>query len=149
MHADKLYHRMLAQEALIEQAQAEGIPLPTSDPLFTTPARPAIIPQSSEQQRQQQQSSKSPQYEPPTDVEAILAKLTPRSRARLQEQLKGISSPVEREIEAKAFMAEVAATAQTMERLEMHRKEQDEGIKRRAEKGQSTFGDFITKTFRY
>ncbi|KAI9885446.1 MAG: hypothetical protein M1823_002752 [Watsoniomyces obsoletus] len=150
MHADKLYHRMLAQEALIEKAQEEGKPLPITDPLFTTPARPAISPQSSNNQTPPQGSSPSPgRYEPPTDIETILAKLPPASRKRLEEQLKGISSPVEREIEAKAFMAEIQATNQTLKNLEMHRRELDEGIKRRAEKGQGTFGDWVTKTFRY
>lgn len=123
MHADALYHRMLREEAEIEEAKSSGKPAPSFPPLVD---RPLI--------------------EPEADVtpENISATL----RSRMQQKYKGLSE-TQRKIEEKALLNELAAAIRLKEDTERIRREQDEQARIRKEKGESTFGDHIQSIFRW
>lgn len=134
MHADKLYHRMLEQEATMEKAKAEGLPIPTFESLLPTPDSAG--------------SSSDPALPPvPTSV-TTPAELKPSVQAQIEKRLKGLS-PEQRAIEEKAIAAEIAVGQQLAGQIDEHRMEHDKARERRREKGQETLADKVTRWFRF
>lgn len=173
MHADKLYHQMLRQERAIEKARAEGKPLPTLEDLIPASALSrvpsAIHPSVMTPSANLETSSSSPSQAassdpdgkhlptiaspssdqaPPQKRYTVPDEFTEAAQAALDERLKNVPES-EREVEAKAFVAEIASTQHTLQRVNEHRRQQEEGIARRRAKGQETLSDKIITIFRF
>lgn len=151
MHADTLYHKMLDQEAQIEKAKAESLPVPTFPPLMSgvtkeptslahaTPIgdplkdsdliKPIGVPQISANER------------------ALKAGLTPESAKGLDERLNKLS-PAERELEVEAIRAEYKAGEQVAIRLGSIYKKQEDEKKARKEAGKQTLADYLGSLFK-
>ncbi len=128
MHADTLYHRMLAQEKAIEAARAADLPIPTFPPIIS----PA--------------SSTSPNgapHIPPMDGQD---RLKPEARAVLNEKLKKMT-PEERQLEEHAVAVEAQATEVLGRQIGEIYEDQEKHRKERREKGAATFGDTIAGFF--
>ncbi|MCJ1356249.1 MAG: hypothetical protein MMC33_006243 [Icmadophila ericetorum] len=138
MHADTLYHRMIAQEAAVEAAKSASEPLPTFPPLLSTPLprsqKPAV-------ELYLDQAQKSTQ--PSISVE----ELKPAAKERFKERLKGLSEQ-EREVEEQAIRAEIAAGERLGRQIEGLREEEERQREKRRETGRRTFGDWVTDVFR-
>jgi hypothetical protein len=131
MHADKLYHQMLDQEAAVELAKAEGLPIPTFEPLITT------FPPN------QQTKTPSPLASKPA---LTIDQLSPDIRAQLNKRLEGLTDK-ERELEKKAIAGEIAAGELLAGRLTDVYKEQERARQERKEQGKQTVGDSIRGLF--
>lgn len=151
MHADRLYHRMLDQEAEIAKAKEEGRPVPDFGPLIgkvkvtDTPAESAaaaaaastspIANAAAQAQSQQSAGQASP-----------LLKLSDSVQKQIKEKLEGMNG-IERELEEKALIAEVTMGQQVNKNLKnIFSKEEAERVKRR-EEGRETIIDRFTSMF--
>lgn len=146
MHADTLYHRMLAQEATIEAAKASNSPIPEFAPILAPPsqstssasaasthtAAPSISAVTSEEDKN---------LGPPVSPIAA-AVLTPPAAAALRKKMKDMS-PLEREIEERSVVMEVKDANATGRQLNEIRK----GRRKRREEGKATVGDTISGWF--
>ena len=124
MHADKLYHQMLAQEKAVEDAKAANLPPPSFDPLIGSTS-----------------SSDSP-----SAMRAKLESLRPEVKAQLRQRFEGLTSE-ERVIEERAVLTELAVGERLSRTVEQIRKEEQTHRKERKEVGQSTFGDRVARLF--
>lgn len=134
MHADTLYHRMLDQEKAIEEAKAEGKPIPTFPPLL--PAR-------------QKFSTPATAQKPKDALEGNIVQASdlPASvQASLKERLEGLKGE-ERKLEERAIKAEIQAGEQVAERLGTIYQKQEEERKIRKEQGKETIGDKLSSIF--
>lgn len=114
MHADKLYHQMLAQERAVEEAQKEGKPTPTFEP---------IIP------KHVVEASKD-----------ITVQMSEQARKREQEKLDQ-ASELERDADQAALGAEMRSRAEMVGKINALWKEQEAERKARLEKGEATLWD--------
>ncbi|PBP25223.1 hypothetical protein BUE80_DR003664 [Diplocarpon rosae] len=128
MHADTLYHRMLAQEKAVEAAKAEGRPAPEFPPLLA-----------SSRSKISAHASPEPNKLKPTD-------LSPKVQAEFKKRLDGLSGN-EKELEEKAINAEIQAGAQVAENLGGIYERQAEERRVRKEQGKETIGDKISSVF--
>ena len=138
MHADKLYHRMLDQEAAVEKAEAEGGPIPDFEP---------VIPTTNSEGQPSPSMGSDPQLPPVPTTTTTPANLKLSAQAQIEKRLKGLS-PEQRAMEEKAIAAEIAVGQQVASQLDDQRREQDKARLRRREKGQETFSDRVTRWFR-
>ncbi|KAI9782540.1 MAG: hypothetical protein M1816_001837 [Peltula sp. TS41687] len=136
MHADKLYHRMLEQEAAVEKAKAEGSPIPTFEPLLPGAARSA------------ESSSSDPALPPAPTTATTTANLKPSVQAQIEKRLKGLG-PRQRALEEQAIAAEIAAGQQLAGQIDEHRMGHDKARQKRREEGKETFSDKVTRWFRF
>lgn len=143
MHADTLYHRMLAQEAAIATAKANNAPIPqfppptitsptsvstTSPPVPTTPfPHPLPLP------------AKSPE-------EFSKDHLLPAAREALQDRLKDLS-PQERALEERATAMEASQTDAVGRTVTSILDEGERKRRERREKGESRWGDVVSGWF--
>lgn len=140
MHADTLYHRMLAQEAAAQEAKAAGLPEPQFAPILpsvsrsTTPT-PATI-------------GITPAPAPPSkdDLPSLTPEtqdlLNPASQAALRERLKTMT-PTERELEERAVIMEAKEACETGKHVT-----DIMGLrKKRRDEGNATVGDTISGWF--
>lgn len=101
MHADRLYHRLMEQEAAMEEAKKEGRPVPKFEPLIPKPivritdeSRDiSLSPQL--QQKLKEQLEKVPEEERHAEEEAIKAEL--RAKADVAAKVQGIWAEQKRE----------------------------------------------------
>lgn len=114
MRADSIYNRMLAQEKAIEEAKAEGRPVPQ----FPDIMGQIPVPQNKTK---------------PTE-------LTPSAAAGMKKRLEGLDE-VERQVEERAIQAEILAAEQVARDLGEVYKEQDLERKERKEQGRETIRD--------
>lgn len=171
MHADTLYHRMLAQEKAIESAKAAGQPIPTFPPILgsrkdgqqpqsfrtaTISATSATTTSSPVQQQQQPPQTPAEANRaavaraqakkdlPPLDPE-IERKLKPEAALQLRKRLKGLD-PLEREVEQRSTLTEIEDAMKTGQQIHNLR---DEARQRRkaAGEGRGEWGDFLVKWF--
>ena len=122
---------MLDQEAAVERAKAEGLPVPTFEPLIAT------------SQPNGETKKPSPQPFKPT---LTMDQLSPDIRAQLNKRLEGLTDK-ERELEEKAIAGEIAAGELLAGRLTDIYKEQERARKERKEQGKQTLGDSIRGLF--
>ncbi|RYO87598.1 hypothetical protein DL766_002391 [Monosporascus sp. MC13-8B] len=124
LHADKLYHRMLEQEAEVEKAKAEGRPIPK----FTSP-----IP---------------PPHRRPAVAAATAAdlELTPEQQETLRARLEKVPEE-DRAAEAEAIKAEWRAKAEIASRVQGLWRQQEEDRRARKERGEQTMWDKVAGAF--
>jgi hypothetical protein len=121
MHADSMYHKLLAQEAEIEAAKAEGRPVPKFAPVV--PKKPLA-------------------HTPTAELE-----LSTEQKEMLKARLKKVDDD-DRPAEIEAFKAEQRARAEMAERLRDIRGRQDADRKARRDAGQETAWDKVMGTIR-
>ncbi|KAI3324761.1 hypothetical protein HD806DRAFT_493529 [Xylariaceae sp. AK1471] len=119
MHADALYHRMLKQEAEMEEAKKEGRAIPKFAPLVPKPMISATTP----------------------DPE-----LTPEQQETLKAKLEKVAEE-DRAAEEEAFKGEIRAKAEVASRVKglWHQQELERQI--RKEKGEETMWDRVAGAF--
>ncbi|KAG9230057.1 hypothetical protein BJ875DRAFT_168953 [Amylocarpus encephaloides] len=118
MHADTLYHRMLDQEKAVEEAKAEGRPVPTFPPLFEKPKMMIEISQ-----------------------------LRPNLQAEVKKQLDKAEGP-DKGLAEVAVNAELSAAAETARKLEDINREQEVERRKRKEQGRETVADKVYYSWR-
>lgn len=130
MHADTLYHRMLAQEKAIEDAKAEGKPVPEFPPLLS------------------RSSAKIAEAASPNPEEGGLkmTDLPAKVQAGFSKRLEGLSGQ-EKEIEEKAIKAEIQAGEQVAKNLGGIYEKQADERQARKEQGKETLGDKLYSIF--
>ena len=153
MHADTLFHRMLAQEKAIADAKAAGEPEPTFAPILgpETPPIPHPLPQSPE--------TTTPSTDDPTPTapatttapeNGTLPTLSPTTQSllnaaaqqKLRDKLKDMA-PYERELEERGVQME----ARTASDIAVQMKEVEAGRKKRREEGNGTAADTVAGWF--
>lgn len=128
MHADTLYHRMLAQESAIEAAREAGQPAPQFPPLLSSKPKLGASTPSLDSNRLQ-----------PSDLPKGV-------QAAFSKRLEGLSEG-ERELEERAIKAEIQAGEQVAGRLGTIFERQAEEKKARKEQGKETIGDRLSSIF--
>ena len=136
MHADTLYHRMLAQEAAIEEAKATGLPAPTFAPILS-PEKPTTSSAAAAPVAEAGDSEKG-EVELSATTKALLR---PESQGKLLKRLKEMP-PSEREVEERSVQMEARASQEIGERV----RQVEEGRKKRKE-GNASIGDTISGWF--
>ncbi len=135
MHADTLYHRMLAQEAAIEEAKAAGKPVPSFPPL--TPAETSAIPQ---------MLSDAPAPSSSQQSNINWDQLEPSVQKKLKKRLENLDGK-ERELEERAIAAEMTVGAEVSQVLTKLYEVKDEDRRKRKEEGRQTVGDRFREIF--
>ncbi|KAL8934256.1 MAG: hypothetical protein Q9216_005998 [Gyalolechia sp. 2 TL-2023] len=157
MHADTLYHRMLAQEAAVAEAKASDTPIPTFGPLIPPPASLASpgnpIPIVSSGQPVSASAAATLKSARPLSYEeskdAYLKRLKPEVRQRLEKTWeKRKLTPEEKIIEARAYAMEAEAGIGVANQVGQIFEDMEKAREQRKKEGTSTFGDFITRIFR-
>ncbi|TGO86706.1 hypothetical protein BPOR_0282g00020 [Botrytis porri] len=128
MHADTLYHRMIDQEKQIEEAKAEGRPVPIFPPLISK-SRPG-------QSESAQENNK-----------LKASDLSPKVQASFKKRLEGLNDD-ERLVEERAIQAEIEAGEQVAGQLGKIYEKQDEERRQRKEQGRETISDKFFSIFR-
>ncbi|TGO22496.1 hypothetical protein BPAE_0165g00110 [Botrytis paeoniae] len=128
MHADTLYHRMIDQEKQIEEAKAEGRPVPIFPPLIS--------------------KSRSGQSDSAQENNKLKASdLSPKVQASFKKRLEGLNDD-ERLVEERAIQAEIEAGEQVAGQLGKIYEKQDEERRQRKEQGRETISDKFFSVFR-
>jgi hypothetical protein len=133
MHADKLYHRMLERERLVEEAKAKGEAQPVFPPLMD---------------RASPNFSTGGQQEEGAELALpkALDSLQPRVKKEMRARLKGLT-PEEKDIEERAIEMEMQAGEILAKQLSKVYEETGENRAKRKEQGRQTFGDRIASIF--
>lgn len=121
MHADTMYHRLMEQEAAVEQAKKEGRPIPTFTPVVPKP----LIRSADEK----------------GDVE-----LSPLLQKKLKEQLDKVPEE-ERHAEEEAIRAELRAKAEVAAKVQGIWAEQAREREQRRKEGRQTISDRVSGLF--
>ncbi|MCJ1471933.1 hypothetical protein MMC13_000574 [Lambiella insularis] len=137
MHADTLYHRMLDQERMVEEAKSAGLPIPTFPSLISPHRQSAVTPV-------KDHSGKDSSVEQP--LPGDLEELKPKVKAQLRERLKGLSAE-EREIEEKAMAMEIAAGEIVGKQITELYEETGNAKRLRKDQGKETFADRVGTWF--
>ena len=144
MHADTLYHRMLAQEAAVEEAKAAGLPEPQFAPILSSVSK--SIKANNNTSATAATTAPSPQPTSKDDLPPLTPEtqtlLTPASQAALRERLKGMT-PMERELEERGVIMEAKAASETGKQVTDIIGQR----KKRREEGKATAGDTISGWF--
>lgn len=135
MHADTLYHRMLAQEKAVEEAKAAGTPIPSFPPLL-----------SSQTMGPKAAGSKSVAHETLDENKLQPSDLPQKVQAAFKKRLEGLTAE-EREIEERAIKAEIQAGEQVARNLGSIYERQAEERRVRKEMGKETIGDRVSSIF--
>ena len=125
MHADTLYHRMLAQEKATEEAKSAGKPLPKFPPILTHAKRDLLI----------EEKFKISNFKP--DVQRAYKK-----------RLDGLEGEA-RALEEKSLQAELQANEELKQNLRVVWSDQEQEVKEKEQKGQAGVGDRIWKMLRF
>ena len=142
MHADLLYHRLLAQEKAIETAQKAGSPIPSFPPINSpdqTPKYPAEdFRLASQNKTQVDELPELPEY--------LRGKLQPHKEDSLRRRLKDMT-PVERELEERSVLGEYHMSIEAAGEFVRHRDTIVEGRQKRRDEGRATTFDVISGWF--
>lgn len=140
MHADKLYQRMLQQEAEIEKAKEEGRPIPKFESVLSkrnvAQAMGGVSPTAKNEQVAEIGNLNT------IDENEVWAQIKPEARKEYEKKLESLS-PEEREIERMAVVGELRAQNGVAKQLEQTFIEERVARMKRREAGQATFGDTI------
>lgn len=141
MHADKLYQRMMEQEAEMEKAKEEGRPAPKFE---------SVLSKRNVAQAMGGVSSSSSNTVPVAEIgksntaddNDVWAQIKPEARKEYEKKLEGLT-PEDREIERMAVVGELRAQSGVAKQLEQTFIEERVARLKRREAGQATFGDTI------
>lgn len=122
MHADTLYHRMLEQEAAIEQAKKEGKPIPKFEPLVVKPATVVV------------------------KDDFDVSTLNPETQKKWKEQLEKLPEE-DRLAEEEAMKGELRARAELASRIQGLWQEQAKERESRKAEGRETISDKVANLF--
>lgn len=139
MHADKLYQQMMDQEALIEQAKAEG----REPPIFESVLSKSNVARA----MAGQPLSAAPVAGKPTADDAdhdLWTLIKPESRAKYEKLLANLP-PAEQDIEKRALLGEMQANIGQARQVQDTFVEERINRMKRREAGQSTIGDNIKR----
>lgn len=117
MHADKLYHQMLEQDAAIEKAKAEGLPEPKFESLI-----------------------------PKNTAEEQVANLSEEAQKRYQAALEKVGER-ERTAEEAAIQADMRSKAEMVGKVKELWKEQEAEREARKARGEETLKDRVSALF--
>lgn len=124
---------MLDQEKAIEEAKAEGRPIPTFPPLLSPKTRTP--------------TNTSPR--PTPEANTVLASdLPPKVQEQFKKRLEGLSED-ERILEERAIKAEIQAGEQVAGHLTTIFEKQEAERKMRKEEGKETIADKVASIFRW
>jgi hypothetical protein len=127
---------MLDQEKAIEEAKAEGQPMPTFPPLL-----------SSKSQSTESATTSKPQAAL-EDNRVKVSDLSPKVQEALKTRLEGLSDD-QRILEERAIKAEIQAGEQVAGHLTSIFEKQEAERKKRKEEGKETIADKVTSIFRW
>lgn len=136
MHADTLYHRMLAQERAVEEAKAAGRPIPDLESL--NPDDQTSPTSGNGAEAQYTKARELPHLSP-----ELIRKLRPEAQLELREKLKDMT-PAEREVEERSKLGEFEAEQQVVNEVHRLRHSTTEERRKRREEGNATVGDTIS-----
>ena len=140
MHADTLYHRMLAQEGAAAEARAAGLPEPQFAPILSSVSRSNTANAATSGTTPGPEAASKdalPDLAPETQ-----SYLSPLAQAELRERMKSMTS-VERELEERGMMEEVRMASEAGKQVTNIVGER----KKRREDGTATAGDTISGWF--
>ncbi|EOA81422.1 hypothetical protein ACJQWK_10845 [Exserohilum turcicum] len=140
MHADKLYQRMLQQEAEMEKAKAEGRPMPQFESVLSKSNIAQAMGGPSPTTKTV--SAAEPGNLSIADENEVWAQIKPEARKEYEKKLEALT-PEEREIERMAVAGELRAQNGVAKQLEQTFIEERVARMKRREAGQATFGDTI------
>ena len=146
MHADTLYHRMLAQEAEVEKAKDEGRPVPKFSPILATPPTTTTPITAGGTADTATSDTGGAQGQgvvllPETDMQ-----LTPEQQETLRARLEKVPEE-DRAAEAEAIKGEWRAKAEVASRVSNLWKQQELDRRARFEKGEPTMWDRMAGVF--
>lgn len=142
MHADLLYHRLLAQEKAIETAQKAGSPIPQFPPINSPDQTPKYPVEDSKLASQ----NKTQADELPELSEFLRGKLQPHTEDALRRRLKDMT-PAERELEERSMLGEYNMSIEAAGEFVRHRDTIVEGRQKRRVEGHATTFDTISGWF--
>lgn len=142
MHADTLYHRMLAQEAAVEEAKAAGLPEPQFAPILSSVSRSTTVPNDTAGVAAPPPPPTASKDDLPPLAPETQTLLTPASQAALRERLKNMT-PTERALEERGVIMEAKAANETGKQVTEIMGQR----KKRREEGKATMGDTISGWF--
>ncbi|KAL8671242.1 MAG: hypothetical protein Q9168_004256 [Polycauliona sp. 1 TL-2023] len=147
MHADTLYHRMLAQERAVEEAKRSSLPIPEFPPLVTeTPSAPTTTGQQpiSASASAILASAQPMSYEDSRDM-YLKRILPPEARAAQEKEWerKGLSAE-EKMLEARAMAMEAEAGLGVADQVGKIMQETKKGKEERRRQGTAGLGDTIS-----
>ncbi|KAK5163104.1 uncharacterized protein LTR77_010888 [Saxophila tyrrhenica] len=137
MHADRLYHEMLAREKAIEQAEKEGQAAPTFAPLMQQDhVVQALGPESAYARARQRAKDEML----PTNLSAY----PPEKQDEIRDRLKGLND-WQKEVEMQLIAAESRAQLEYAEKVKATMEEERAHRADRRERGKETAGDTIKR----
>lgn len=139
MHADTLYHRMLAQEKAVQEAEKEGKELPKFAPLLEKGGSSVTATAAAAAAAAKEEAPEIPKTSP-------LANLPLDIQAQIKEKLEGLSG-IERELQEKALAAEVSAGQEVKANLKDIYKDSNAERQKRVEEGNETIVDRVSSIF--
>lgn len=122
LHADKLYHQMLEQDAAVAEAKKEGRPVPKFDPVIPKQVADAA-------------------------TEEQVVRMSDSAKKRAQDKLEKLS-PEERAAEEAAIEAEMRSKAEMVSKIKDLWKEQEAEREERLQKGEGTIWDKARAAFK-
>lgn len=131
MHADTLYHRMLAQEAAIKEAEAAGRPVPTFPSIHSADQTP--LPPSTNTPAASASSGAGTEGLPALSPATVKA-LNPEAAMALRRKMKDLD-PFARDAEERATMAELRAAGDAAREVKRFTGTADKEREKRGEKG--------------
>ncbi|KAL8716497.1 MAG: hypothetical protein Q9225_006175 [Loekoesia sp. 1 TL-2023] len=150
MHADTLYHRMLAQEAAVAEAKASNNPIPAFPPLMPTPSSKdrAAHTTSTGQPVSASAAATLESARPLTyeeSKEMYLKWLKPNVRQGLEQEWEEKKlSPEEKMLAARAYAMEAEAGVGVANQVGQMMQQLQKGREQRRKEGTATLGDTVS-----
>ncbi|KAK0927320.1 hypothetical protein LTR91_003872 [Friedmanniomyces endolithicus] len=140
MHADRLYHEMLAREAAAEEARKSGMEAPVLPPLITKESTTAALGTNSAWAEAHRRTES---LGPSTGLN--LSDYTPDRQEQIKKQLASLATREERELEMQLIAAERRSQVEIAERIQERFLEEQKSRESRRERGKETVGDTIKR----
>lgn len=137
MHADKLYHEMLAREQRADEAKTRGEEAEVLPPLIEPKGTVAALGEKSAWARHRRRAAELGQ-------DTRLSHLSADKRQKVVERIKDMSE-MEKEVELQLVVAETRAEVEYAEKIRDVMKDEQEHRRDRRERGKETVGDSIKR----
>nr|XP_023908605.1 uncharacterized protein LOC112020278 [Quercus suber]POF15550.1 hypothetical protein CFP56_48744 [Quercus suber] len=137
MHADKLYHEMLAREKAVQEADVAGLPAPKQEPLLNPSSLMQALGEDSAYARARQKAAD-------LGVKFQLSEMPKEAQEKIQGKLRG-KSEFGKEVEMQLMAAEARAKLDYAQQLNDYWEEERQHRAERRESGKETFGDQIKR----